>query len=102
MDERFELPSELTIYGVTETRDALLAWMAKFGVKAGSHMRLSARAVENVDGAGLQLLAALSNMGVTWHVVDASNSFVEACDLMGLHAWVDNLDGSSRRQEVSA
>ena len=26
MDERFELPSELTIYGVTETRDALLAW----------------------------------------------------------------------------
>lgn len=103
MEERFELPAELTIYAVAETRDALLAWMTKFGVKPGSHMRLCARAVESVDGAGLQMLAALTNMGVTWHLVDASAPFLEACELMGLHTWVDNLvDGSAARQEMSA
>lgn len=89
MTTPFELPAELTIYGAVETRDALLAWVAEQSAKASSHLEVSARQVSEVDGSGLQLLAALSNMDLTWRLVEPSTVFSEACRTMGLGHWLE-------------
>jgi ABC-type transporter Mla MlaB component len=89
MSERFDLPSELNIYGVMEARDALLAWVSAQAAEANEYLEVSAGNVEAVDGAGLQLLAALSNMDQPWRLVAASDVFVEACQTMGFAHWLD-------------
>lgn len=89
MNEPFELPAELTIYSALETRDALLAWVTEHTAKSGQPLMLSARSVSEVDGSGLQLLAALSNMDLTWRLVDTSTVFTEACRTLGLSHWID-------------
>lgn len=90
MSTPFELPAELTIYSALETRDALLAWVTEQSAKSHSYLEVSARDVSEVDGSGLQLLAALSNMDLTWHLVDASTIFIDACRTMGLGSWLDS------------
>lgn len=58
MTERFDLPAELTIYTVQATRDSMLAWVEQ--LQSGSDaVALCGAAVQDVDGAGLQLLGAL-------------------------------------------
>lgn len=89
MSERFELPPELNIYSAMEIRDALLAWSTAQAASVREHLEISARDVESVDGAGLQLLAALSNMERSWQLVEASDVFAEACRTMGLSRWLD-------------
>ena len=91
MSAAFELPAELTIYGALETRDALLAWVTEHSSKSDRTLNISAKDVVEVDGSGLQLLAALSNMDVPWQLVDASSAFREACRTLGLGHWVDSL-----------
>ena len=90
MGERFELPAELNIYSALDTRDALLAWVTEQGAGGRDFLEISARNVAEVDGSGLQLLAALSNMEQSWRLVDASDVFAEACRTMGFSAWLDN------------
>jgi len=89
MSEPFELPAELNIYSALETRDALLAWVTEQNTKGRDSLEISARHVAEIDGAGLQLLAALSNMEQSWRLVDASDAFSEACQVMGISQWVD-------------
>lgn len=89
MNERFELPSELTIYSALETRDALLAWVTVQLAEGHDHLEVSAQHVAEVDGAGLQLLAALSNMEYPWRLVETSGPFDAACRVMGFGSWVD-------------
>jgi ABC-type transporter Mla MlaB component len=89
MSKPFELPAEMTIYSALETRDALLAWVTEQSAKSSSHLEVSAAHVGEVDGSGLQLLAALSNMDVTWRLVAASTVFMEACRTLGLAHWLD-------------
>ena len=89
MSDRFELPVELNIYSALESRDALLAWASEQTTQAKGSLEVSARDVAEVDGAGLQLLAALSNMEQTWHLVEASECFSEACRTMGFGHWLD-------------
>ena len=88
MGERFELPSELNIYSALETRDALLTWVAGQGAKGCDYLEISARDVAEVDGSGLQLLAALSHGDTPWRLVEASTPFVEACRTLGLGDWL--------------
>ena len=88
MSERFELPAELTIYGAMETRDALLAWVKAQAPQASTVLNLSARRVESVDGSGLQLLAALSSMGISWQLVETSQVFADGCKTLGLADWL--------------
>ncbi len=88
MDNRFELPSELNIYSALASRDALLAWVAQQAPSTGS-LEISAREVAEVDGAGLQLLVALSQGGRAWRLVEASAVFAEACRTLGLGHWLD-------------
>jgi ABC-type transporter Mla MlaB component len=89
MDERFELPAELNIYSTLETRDALLAWVAGQAPLGKEYLEVSARDVQEVDGSGLQLLAALGHGEQRWHLVEASTTFVEACRMMGFSTWLD-------------
>jgi ABC-type transporter Mla MlaB component len=88
MSEHFELPAELNIYSALETRDALLAWSAEHAPKAREFLEISAAQVAEVDGAGLQLLASLSNMGQSWLLRDPSERFSEACRTMGFGDWL--------------
>lgn len=98
MSDPFELPAELTIYSALETRDALLAWATEQSTKAHASVKVSAANVASVDGSGLQLLAALGNMGLSWLAVDASPAFQEACQTMGLSQWID----PATRQDTGA
>ncbi len=89
MQVPYELPAELNIYSALESRDALLAWVSQQSSKSGDHLEISAAAVTEVDGSGLQLLAALSNMEQSWHLVDSSPAFSEACRTLGFGHWLD-------------
>lgn len=92
MHPPFELPAEFNIYSAIETRNALLAWVTEQAPKTGHTLEISAKRVDSVDGSGLQLLAALSNMEVSWRLVDASSVFSEACHTLGLSAWLGGRD----------
>jgi len=85
----YELPAELNIYSALESRDALLAWVTEQASKSGGHLEISAAGVTEVDGSGLQLLAALSNMEQSWHLVESSAVFTEACRTLGFGHWLD-------------
>ncbi|MDE2417130.1 MAG: hypothetical protein KGN32_04925 [Burkholderiales bacterium] len=89
MSESFDLPAELNIYSALETRDALLVWVAEQTSKNRESLEISAKNVLEVDGAGLQLLAALANMEHSWRLVEASDAFSDACRTMGLAHWLD-------------
>jgi ABC-type transporter Mla MlaB component len=89
MSDPFELPAELNIYSALETRDALLAWVTEHASKGQDTLNVSAKNVEEVDGSGLQLLAALANMEHAWQLVDPSDALVDACRTMGLLQWLD-------------
>ncbi|MCX7239698.1 MAG: hypothetical protein NTU86_04595 [Burkholderiales bacterium] len=87
MSARYELPPELNIYSALSAREALLAWVGEQGESA-KVLEISAREVAEVDGAGLQLLAALSNMGRAWQLVESSDAFALACRTVGLSQWL--------------
>lgn len=61
MNTPFELPSELSIYTADSTRQALLAWLQARPEQTASPASLQACQVDEVDSAGLQVLAALAN-----------------------------------------
>jgi len=92
MSTPYQLPGELTIYSATETRDSLLAWATEQSTQSQHTLEVSARAVKEVDGSGLQLLAALANMRLPWRLVDASTEFMEACRTIGLSEWLRDVD----------
>ena len=96
MNDCFQLPSELNIYTAVETRDALTAWLAARQTR-GVHdeLRLSAKDVNEVDGAGLQIVAALSHASEGWCLVDASSPFLEACQTLGLSHWTQSLHSTA-------
>ena len=89
MSNRFELPAELNIYSALESRDALLAWATEQITQAKGPLEVSARDVAEIDGAGLQILAALSNMEETWQLAETSECFAEACRTIGFGHWLD-------------
>lgn len=102
MSTAFDLPSELTIYSAIDSRDSLLAWVTEQTTKGSSQLELSAGQVEEVDGSGLQLLASLTNMGLSWKLIDASASFSEACKTLGLSHWVDGVPAKANREGDAA
>lgn len=87
MTDQFELPAELTIYNAASTHAELLGWVARQGA-GGADVKLSARAVDSIDGAGLQLLLSLGRTTDGWRLIDASSVFTDACRLMGLSEWL--------------
>jgi ABC-type transporter Mla MlaB component len=95
MSTPFELPEEMTIYSAVETRDALLAWVTEENAKSSKLLQLSAAKISEIDGSGLQLLAALANMDQPWQLVRPSTAFTEACKALGLSAWLQNQSANS-------
>ena len=89
MTQIFELPAEVNIYSAVDTRAALLAWSSEQTSQGVECLEVSARDVSEVDGAGLQLLAALGNTEQRWRLVGASAVFAEACRTMGFGHWLD-------------
>ncbi len=85
------LPAELTIYTVGELHPQWCAWLAEAGgADDDTPVCLDAAAVDQIDGAGLQLLVSLANSLAarqrTLQLVDASQLLVNACETMGLGA----------------
>jgi ABC-type transporter Mla MlaB component len=95
MSTPFELPEEMTIYGAVETRDALLTWVTEQSAKGSKMLQVSAAKVSEIDGSGLQLLAALANMDQPWQLVHPSTAFVDACNAIGLSAWLPGQSANS-------
>jgi anti-anti-sigma regulatory factor len=89
LEDSFELPSELNIYGAQETRDALLAWVGKQNTLGTEYLNISAKSVEVVDGSGLQVISALFNMEPRCRIVAASDVFLDSCRTLGLWHWID-------------
>ncbi len=85
------LPAELTIFTVAETRDALLAALAR-AADADAPLAVDAAAVIDVDGAGVQLLVALSRLCQrderAWQLQAPGDALVTACDTLGLKDWL--------------
>ncbi len=92
MHKPFNLPTDMRIYQAHETRDAMLAWMHARSPQGSPCLEISARDVLEIDGCGLQLLAALSNQERHWRLVDASEAFSSACLAMGFGHWLDQCD----------
>ncbi len=94
MRERFELPAELTIYSATETRAALLGWLERQKLDTGMPVDIGGANIEDIDGAGLQLLGALtqtlSQRGVAWRISDPSRTLLDACQVLGSSAWLSS------------
>ena len=87
MSDRFALPAELTIYAVAEIRESMLAWLARQESSAPDAVEIDAGKVDDVDGAGLQLvgslLQTLAHQGRGWKFTEVSNSLREASQLLG-------------------
>ena len=85
------LPAELTIYTVGELHPQWSAWLAEAAsTDDDAPVCLDGSAVDQVDGAGLQLLVSLANSLAarqrTLQLVDASRLLVNACETLGLAA----------------
>ncbi len=91
MGSCFKLTAEWTVYTVEASRAALQEWVAQQALQPPPVLDLSAADVTDVDGAGLQLLAALGAQGLAWRLVDASDAFTQACHSLGLQSWLSPL-----------
>ncbi len=91
----FQLPTELNIYSVGATRDALLAWLAQDS-SSREAVEIDASGVDEIDGAGIQLLgaliAALTDRGSAWSVKEPSVQVLEICRVLGSQSWLQRND----------
>ena len=93
-DVPLALPAELTIYTVGELHPQWLAWLQQGEASAPAEVR--ADAVQQVDGAGLQLLLALSRAVAererTLHILAPSEVLRAGCAALGLNDWLHSHD----------
>jgi ABC-type transporter Mla MlaB component len=84
MTNRLVLPQELTIYTVGELRNSWLSWLSEHA----DEQHVDASLVDQVDGAGLQLLLSLARSmathDVTLQLDDPSSTLLAACSTLGL------------------
>lgn len=94
MPTSFTLPQELTIYTASETRAKWLLWLSVPGEAA----EIDASAVEQVDGAGLQLLVSLRRSFAEQHrsltLHRPSTLLRNACKALGLESLLATHDVS--------
>jgi len=93
MTERFDLPGELTIFSAAETHAALLAWIARQPAEPAQPLEVDAQQVLDLDGAGVQLLCALSALlehkGWEWRLLSPTGTLTKACRTLGLSGWLE-------------
>lgn len=88
MNHCFELPEDFNVYHMQETLESLTLWLRHSQVQGGALIDISAAQVAEIDGTGLQLLAALRNSGYRLRITAASAKFAEACEITGNSAWL--------------
>jgi anti-anti-sigma regulatory factor len=92
MRQTLVLPAELTIYTASATRADWLAWLDNPDLDRKSMVHIDAAPVEDVDGAGVQLLGALLRslleQALTWQVLAPSAALLEACRVLGCPKWL--------------
>lgn len=92
------LPAELTIYAVAELHPQWLAW-AQHAAGPDGPPTVDGSAVEQVDGAGLQLLVALQHSlagsGQPLRLTGASDALRDACAALGLAGWLAGLQAAT-------
>jgi ABC-type transporter Mla MlaB component len=92
MNALTRLPAEVTIYTASELHPAwvgaLPALQARASATLSSTVTVDASAVDEVDGAGVQLLLALQHElhvhGLTLHLDPVSTPLREACRALGV------------------
>jgi ABC-type transporter Mla MlaB component len=88
------LPSELSIYTAAELHPQWLAWAGEMAA-AGGDAVVDGQAVDQIDGAGVQLLVALQRLlaarACTLRLQAPSRPLSEACAGLGLAAWLGDL-----------
>ncbi len=88
------LPSELSIYTAAELHPQWLAWVGD-AAAAGGDALVDGQAVDQVDGAGVQLLVALQRClaarGCVLRLQAPSRPLSEACKALGLAGWLGGL-----------
>ena len=89
------LPEELSIYTAGEVRGQCLTWIGEplaEGEASSGTWPLDARAVDQVDAAGVQLLVSLSHtlsrQYQRLHLLQPSGPLTEACAALGLAGWL--------------
>lgn len=91
---RHSLPSELTIYTVGETRTTCLNWLAD---PVDDVLGVDGSAVAEIDGAGVQLLAALARSlqarNRRLQLLAPSHPLESACAALGLE---ELLEGNAK------
>lgn len=92
MHDTLELPAELTIYTASVTRTAWLAWLSRPDFNPQGTVQIGGGHVDDIDGAGVQLLGALiqslAERGVAWRVMAPSAALLEACHILGSQQWL--------------
>ena len=84
--QTLRLPAELTIYTASQCRAAMLDWLA--GQPVDGLCPVDGAAVDQIDGAGVQLLVslakALGSRQRALRLVDASGPLQAACASLGV------------------
>ncbi len=87
-----QLPPELSIYTAAELHQAWLDWASQLPSQS-THALADAALVDQVDGAGVQLLLALqgslSLRGCRLRLNAPSPALRTACAALGLSGWLD-------------
>lgn len=95
MPHTLVLPRELTIYTASETRTDWLTWLAALPEDAP----VDGAQVDQVDGAGLQLLVALHHAvvqhGRAWQLSAVSGALHKACLALGAAALLPASEGEA-------
>ncbi len=85
------LPAELTIYTVGELHLQWREWLQQAALTEGP-ASVQADAVDEIDGAGLQLLLSLANglegRGTPLQLLDPSEALRTGCAALGLVDWL--------------
>ena len=104
MQDTLCLPSELTIYTVTELRPRWLEWLATLpgaDAAADAVCRVDATATDEVDAAGLQLLLSLAHALAreqrTLQLVNTGTALGSACAALGMAHLLDNKAATGNR-----
>ena len=88
----YPLPEEFNVYRSEETLETLRAWLKHTPVPAGAHIDFSASQVMEVDGTGLQLLAAMRRSGYQVRIIDPSPKIWAALQTSGTSDWLNAVE----------
>lgn len=87
-DACLALPEELTVYQVGRLREDWLSWLAQ----TSGAVRVDGTAVAQIDGAGVQLLAALlrtlDTRQIAWRLQAGDGVLRDALQIFGLDGWL--------------